>query len=288
MSEASSPNGKERRASFVIVSRCMAMAPLLLILLVFMPCQTMLFTFDRVTSSPPLFSIISSWWMNPLPQHSSSTPIQAAARLDQRHKQFRGNGFVVFGSGNTGLILTCEHNLPKTESNGTVAVVVVGFHTGVRFDARVVYVDAGRDLALLRADTFSVPCTPLRFWEDGDVVSGIDVVLLAFFTMKYGQVLVEPGTFPGKILSEPVWDEETDSGEIRSDYTSESGTSGAPVFLQRVNKVVGVNSGALGGTVKTAISVRTIHAALRQWLQPGDGIDGQEELIRLEVRDKLC
>lgn len=72
----------------------------------------------------------------------------------------------------------------------------MGFHTGVRFDARVVYVDAGRDLALLRA----VPCTPLRFWEDGDVVSGIDVVLLAFFTMKYGQVLVEPGTFPGKIL----------------------------------------------------------------------------------------
>uniref|UniRef100_A0A0E0I5D2 Serine protease n=1 Tax=Oryza nivara TaxID=4536 RepID=A0A0E0I5D2_ORYNI len=138
------------------------------------------------------------------------------------------------------------------------------WYTGVRFDARVVYVDAGRDLALLRADTFSVPCTPLRFWEDGDVV------LLAFFTMKYGQVLVEPGTFPGKILSEPVWDEETDSGEIRSDYTSESGTSGAPVFLQRVNKVVGVNSGALGGTVKTAISVRTIHAALRQWLQPGD------------------
>nr|BAC20073.1 hypothetical protein [Oryza sativa Japonica Group] len=257
------------------------MAPLLLILLVFMPCQTMLFTFDRVTSSPPLFSIISSWWMNPLPQHSScstrSTP-QSMVRLDCA-QQFRGNGFVVFGSGNTGLILTCEHNLPKTESNGTVAVVVVGFHTGVRFDARVVYVDAGRDLALLRADTFSVPCTPLRFWEDGDVVSGIDVVLLAFFTMKYGQVLVEPGTFPGKI-SEPVWDEETDSGEIRSDYTSESGTSGAPVFLQRVNKVVGVNSGALGGTVKTAISVRTIHAALRQWLQPGDENITIEEMLK--------
>uniref|UniRef100_A0A0E0QCF2 Serine protease n=1 Tax=Oryza rufipogon TaxID=4529 RepID=A0A0E0QCF2_ORYRU len=234
------------------------MAPLLLILLVFMPCQTMLFTFDRVTSSPPLFSIISSWWMNPLPQHSScstrSTPQDSMVRLDCA-QQFRGNGFVVFGSGNTGLILTCEHNLPKTESNG-------------------------RDLALLRADTFSVPCTPLRFWEDGDVVSGIDVVLLAFFTMKYGQVLVEPGTFPGKILSEPVWDEETDSGEIRSDYTSESGTSGAPVFLQRVNKVVGVNSGALGGTVKTAISVRTIHAALRQWLQPGDENITIEEMLK--------
>ena len=48
------------------------------------------------------------------------------------------------------------------------------------------------------------------------------------------------------------------------------GTSGAPVFLQRANRVVGVNSGVISGTIKTFISVRTVEATLREWLQIGD------------------
>lgn len=48
-------------------------------------------------------------------------------------------------------------------------------------------------------------------------------------------------------------------------YLAHQGT----YFLQRVNKVVGVNSGASGG-MKTSIFVRTVHGTLREWLQTED------------------
>lgn len=78
-------------------------------------------------------------------------------------RRFCGNGCVVFVDSNACLILTC-HVLPKNNGN-----VVVGstmstlFHTGVRFDARVAYVDVGRDVALLRADSINISCPPLSF-----------------------------------------------------------------------------------------------------------------------------
>uniref|UniRef100_J3MNV9 Serine protease n=1 Tax=Oryza brachyantha TaxID=4533 RepID=J3MNV9_ORYBR len=196
----------------------------------------------------------------------------SVARLDCG-QGFCGNGFIVFAGNNTCLMLTCAHAVKKEESNGSTVVsnVSVSFCNGKTFNARVDYVDEHRDLALLRADNVDdASLSPLRFWEDGDVVTGTDVILLSFFTMN-GMVLVEPGTFPGKILSEPVvFRKETGKvEEIRLDYISMNGTSGAPVLLPRVNKVVGVNDGAFG-TTKTASTVRMIEEALRQWLQTED------------------
>ena len=94
---------------------------------------------------------------------------------DEKH--FYGNGFVVYNDNNTCLILTCQHVLPKDNNGNVVVGSTVGamFHTGVRFDAQVAYVDVDRDLALLRA--YNTVGIPLRFWEYGGIVSGIDVVL---------------------------------------------------------------------------------------------------------------
>lgn len=78
-------------------------------------------------------------------------------------RRFCGNGCVVFIDSNACLILTC-HVLPKNNGNVVVGSTMSAlFHTGVRFDARVAYVDMGRDVALLRADSINISCPPLSF-----------------------------------------------------------------------------------------------------------------------------
>uniref|UniRef100_A0A0D9VV75 Uncharacterized protein n=1 Tax=Leersia perrieri TaxID=77586 RepID=A0A0D9VV75_9ORYZ len=177
--------------------------------------------------------------------------------------------------GNTSLILTCEHVL---KDHGVNSIMNVTLSTGQKVDARVAYLDKDKDLALLRVDGgLPVSCNPFEFWENGTIVTGIDVVLLAFFPMS-GGVATQPGTFPGKISSEPV--RVRGNEEIRCDYISMPGTSGSPIILQRLNMVVGVDNGA-ENAMKICTSFQTIKEALNQWLQNEDDTMSNEDMLSM-------
>uniref|UniRef100_J3MFU5 Serine protease n=1 Tax=Oryza brachyantha TaxID=4533 RepID=J3MFU5_ORYBR len=182
---------------------------------------------------------------------------------------FIGSGFVVFHEQRARLIMTCMHvvdDLPPgaalrahfSESRGPEDVPV-----------RVVFVDARRDLALLRAD--DVPPGigySVGFFEYP--ITRYEVVLVAFFNMPDAPVMVRPGTFPGHIVTQPIVEQpEPNLVEFfRASYTSKPGTSGGPVVEPSSNLVVGVHAKGHAGA-KLFISARSVRTALRQWLGLG-------------------
>ncbi|RCV31658.1 hypothetical protein SETIT_6G195900v2 [Setaria italica] len=113
-----------------------------------------------------------------------------------------GNGFVVFGRGNTRLIMTCEHvvhGLPLGTRNIMVSRSEP-YLTAQSTPATLLFVDEARDLALLRVDAVQWdPCNVLAFFEAAPTSPGMDVVLLSFFHMG-PLIVLRPGTFAGKII----------------------------------------------------------------------------------------
>lgn len=184
-----------------------------------------------------------------------------------------GNGFVVFARGNTRLIMTCEHvvhGLPLGTRNIMVSRSEPYNLTARSTPATLLFVDEARDLALLRVDAVQWdPCNVLAFFEAAPTSPGMDVVLLSFFHMG-PSIVLRPGTFSGKIVGPSAISPRNAEREIvRSNYTAKPGTSGAPVLLARERLVVGVHSESARGC-KFAVSVPTIKAALRGWLQIAD------------------
>lgn len=111
-----------------------------------------------------------------------------------------GNGFVVYTTGDKALIMTCEHVVHGLEMGTRIVTLFSEPHLGPRYtSATLLFADEVRDLALLRFDGLQHRCpSPLGFFE-APTCPGMDVVLLAFFSM-HDSSLLRPGTFGGKIM----------------------------------------------------------------------------------------
>ncbi|XP_044352857.1 uncharacterized protein [Triticum aestivum] len=127
------------------------------------------------------------------------------------------------------------------------------------YNARVLYTDEHRDLALLWAEEVVEPMTSLRFF-DSPYASGWNVVALSFISLgASSNPILEPGTFSGDITNEP------DEPHLHCSCSSKEAASGSPIILANVNEVVGVLGGASRASVY-AVPVRTIKEFLGQRL----------------------
>lgn len=106
---------------------------------------------------------------------------------------FSGNGFVVHSDGGTKLIMTCQHVVETVAVN---AVVPIYFAEGCggKANARLLFADVERDLALLRADGVHRQIQPILF-NDETMRLGNEVLILAFFDMN-GSIVVAQEHFP--------------------------------------------------------------------------------------------
>ncbi|VAH72360.1 unnamed protein product [Triticum turgidum subsp. durum] len=170
---------------------------------------------------------------------------------------FRGNGFIVYHSKTRCLIVSCQHVVKIAEDGGTMYAY---FSNSVApYNARVLYTDEHRDLALLWAEEVVEPMTSLRFF-DSPYASGWSVVALSFISLgASSNPILEPGTFSGDITNEP------DEPHLHCSCSSKEATSGSPIILANVNEVVGVLGGASRASVY-AVPVRTIKEFLGQRL----------------------
>ncbi|TVU04882.1 hypothetical protein EJB05_48022 [Eragrostis curvula] len=202
----------------------------------------------------------------------------AMVRLHVRGR-FKGNGFVVHSDGGVKLIMTCQHVVEGLPVN---AVVTAYFSEscGGKTNARLLFADVDRDLALLRADGVHRQIQPVLF-TDEPARLGNEILLLTFFDMD-GAMVVRPGTFPGEITEAPfIFSLEPNLVEtIVGNYTAKKGSSGAPVIAVPSLQAIGVNiRGQIG--MKGAVSVRTILEALRSRIADAEENATVAELLEL-------
>jgi S1-C subfamily serine protease len=123
-----------------------------------------------------------------------------------------------------GIVVTAAHVINEPRANMPNAALDVTLITvdGRRLDARILRVDATRDLAVLRADDRRLP--PVRWADSAAVALGEPVRIIGFPIGRKGV------TVTGGVLANRVADPDRQRDELFTDANADPGNSGGPLL----------------------------------------------------------
>lgn len=164
-----------------------------------------------------------------------------------------------FGSGffinNSGLILTCYHNIKKSSN------VSVYLNQGVSVSAKVIKVSPEYDLALIQIQ--DITSTPLTLYNDSNISIGNEVYAIGTPANKQLNQSVSKGILSGKRIIEG-------NEYLQTDASVSPGNSGGPLINNKgevvgiVNaKVVAFGSEGIGFAIPLSVALKQLNIEIK-------------------------